>query len=373
MIASTIENRDDLVSYLNAAMSLEHATIPPYLTAYYSIHSGTNSDAAHIIRVTAVEEMLHLTLAANVLNAIGGTPDLTRPGFVPSYPAYLPDGEDDFTVDLRPFSPEAVETFCKIERPGKAPSADSRLVETPDSRTHFLVSSPTAEELRFYSIGEFYEEIIEGLEKVAANDPALFRGDPARQVGPEYFYSGGGAITVVSDLRSAQQALRFIAGQGEGLDSGIYDADGELAHYYRFRQLQLGRYYQVGDHPDAPSGPSLSISWDEVHKVKVSARLADYPAGSELARVARDFNADYGAFLALLTKAFDGQPDLLQEGVCEMFRLRDGFNRLVCNPLPGSGGLHAGPTFEIPAGTGPDPGASTEAGATDGTARAVTR
>ncbi|KAB1988226.1 ferritin-like domain-containing protein [Streptomyces triticiradicis] len=373
MIASTIETRDDLVSYLNAAMSLEHATIPPYLTAYYSIHSGTNSDAAHIIRVTAVEEMLHLTLAANVLNAIGGTPDLTRPGFVPSYPAYLPDGEDDFTVDLRPFSPEAVETFCKIERPGKAPSADSRLVETPDSRTHFLVSSPTAEELRFYSIGEFYEEIIEGLEKVAANDPALFSGDPARQVGPEYFYSGGGAITVVSDLRSAQQALRFIAGQGEGLDSGIYDADGELAHYYRFRQLQLGRYYQVGDHPDAPSGPSLSISWDEVHKVKVSARLADYPAGSELARVARDFNADYGAFLALLTKAFDGQPDLLQEGVCEMFRLRDGFNRLVCNPLPGSGGLHAGPTFEIPAGDGPDPGASTEAGATDETARAVTR
>lgn len=123
MTVSTIENRDDLLSYLNAAMALEHATIPPYLTAYYSIHSGTNSDAAHIIRVIAVEEMLHLTLVANVLNAIGGEPDLTRPGFVPSYPAYLPDGENDFTVDLRPFSPEAVETFCKIERPGQAPGA----------------------------------------------------------------------------------------------------------------------------------------------------------------------------------------------------------------------------------------------------------
>ena len=370
MIASTIENRDDLLSYLNAAMALEHATIPPYLTAYYSIHSSTNSDAAHIIRVTAVEEMLHLTLVANVLNAIGGKPDLTRPGFVPCYPAYLPDGEDDFTVDLRPFSPEAVETFCKIERPGKAPSADSRLVKTPDSRTRFLVSSPTAQELRFYSIGEFYEEIIEGLEKVAANDPALFCGDPARQVGPEYFYSGGGALIVVSDLDSAQQALRFIAGQGEGLDAGIYDADGELAHYYRFRQLQLGRYYQVGDHPDAPSGPSLSISWDDVYKVKVSVRLADYPAGSELARVAQDFNAEYGTFLALLTKAFNGQPGLLQEGVCEMFRLRDGFNRLVCNPLPGSNGLHAAPTFEIPAAVGSDAQALPGAG---GTTQAVTR
>ncbi|MGQ4385211.1 ferritin-like domain-containing protein [Streptomyces sp. SAS_270] len=370
MTVSTIENRDDLFSYLNAAMALEHATIPPYLTAYYSIHSSTNSDAAHIIRVTAVEEMLHLTLVANVLNAIGGEPDLTRAGFVPSYPAYLPDGEDDFTVDLRPFSPEAVETFCKIERPGRAPSDDSRLVKATEGRTPLLVSSPTAEEMRFYSIGEFYEEIIEGLEKVAANDPALFCGDPARQVGPEYFYSGGGAMIVVSDLDSAQQALRFIAGQGEGLDSGIYDADGELAHYYRFRQLQLGRYYQVGDHPGAPSGPPLSITWDDVYKVKLSVRLADYPEGSELAQVARDFNADYGAFLASLTKALNGHPALLQEAVCEMFRLRDGFNRLVCNPLPGSDGLHAGPTFEIPAANGADPQASSDAGETT---RSVTR
>ncbi|EST35056.1 ferritin-like domain-containing protein [Streptomyces roseochromogenus] len=370
MTASTIEKRDDLISYLHAAMALEHATIPPYLTAYYSIHSTTNSDAAHIIRVAAVEEMLHLTLVANVLNAIGGKPDLTRPGFVPSYPAYLPDGEDDFTVDLRPFSPEAVETFCKIERPGKAPSAGARLVRRADSGRPLLASSPTAEGMRFYSIGEFYAEIIEGLEKVAADDPGLFCGNPALQVGPEYYYSGGGAVIVVSDLDSARQALRFIAAQGEGLDSGIYDADGELAHYYRFRQLQLGRYYQVGDGPDAPSGPPLSISWDDVYKVKVSARLADFPAGSELARVARDFNAEYGAFLALLTRAFNGQPGLLQDAVCDMFRLRDGFNRLVRNPLPGGGGLHAAPTFEIPTAVGADPEASQSAGET---ARAVTR
>ncbi|MEU5364565.1 ferritin-like protein [Streptomyces sp. NPDC005925] len=362
MTASTIESRDDLFSYLDAAMALEHATIPPYLTAYYSIRSTSNSDAAHIIRVAAVEEMLHLTLVANVLNAIGGKPDLTRPGFVPSYPAYLPDGENDFTVDLRSFSPEAVETFCKIERPRKAPSAGARLVQ--DSGTQLLVSSPTAQGVHFYSIGEFYEEIAEGLGKVAADDPALFSGDPALQVGPEYFYSGGGEMIVVTDLESARRALDFIAAQGEGLDSGIYDAEGELAHYYRYRQLQLGRYYQVGDHPDAPTGPALSISWDDVYQVKASARLADYPAGSELARVARDFNADYGDLLALLTRAFNGQPGLLQEAVCEMFRLRDGFNRLVCNPLPGSGGLHAAPTFEIPAAVEADPQAAPGAGRT---------
>jgi len=346
--ASTIGSRDDLIDYLQTAMALEHATIPTYLTAYYSIHSTTNSDAAHIVRVAAVEEMLHLTLVANVLNAIGGKPDLTRPGFVPAYPARLPDGEEDFTVDLRPFSPEAVEMFCKIERPGRAPDAGARLVRTSDSGGRPLVSSPTAEGMHFYSIGEFYAEIIEGLEQVAAEDPGLFRGNPAAQVGPEYFYSGGGTVIVVSDLDSARRALAFIAAQGEGLDSGMYDAEGELAHYYRFRQLQLGRYYQVGDRPDAPTGPRLAISWDDVYRVKVSARLADYPAGSELARVARDFNEDYGAFLALLTRAFNGRPCLLLDAVCDMFRLRDGFTRLIRNPLPGSDGLHAAPTFEIP-------------------------
>ncbi|HEX7659546.1 MAG TPA: ferritin-like protein [Pseudonocardiaceae bacterium] len=370
MTASTIHDRDDLISYLRTAMVLEHATIPTYLTAYYSIKSTTNSDAAHIIRVVATEEMLHLTLVANVLNAIGGTPDLTSPGFVPSFPTYLPDGEDDFTIDLRPLSPEAVDMFCKIERPGKAPSPSTRLIRESDDEPALLVSSPTAAGMRFYSIGEFYAEIIEGLQKVAANDPGLFRGNPARQVGPESFYSGGGVVIPVSDLDSAQRALRFIAAQGEGLDSGMYDGDGELAHYYRFRQLRLGRYYQLGDHPDAPSGPPLSIAWDDVYRVKVSAKLADYPVGSEIADAARKFNADYGAFLAMVTQAFNGQPGLLREAVWHMFRLRDVFNRLVGNPLPGGDGLHAAPTFEIPTTAGSDPDASRSAGET---AQAVTR
>lgn len=370
MTASTIANRDDLIAYLNTAIALEHATLPPYLTAYYSLHPTTNSDAAHIIRVVAVEEMLHLTLAANVLNAIGGTPDLTAPGFVPSYPACLPDGEDDFTVDLRPFSPEAVEMFCKIERPGRAPDAGMRLIRKADADQPVLTSSPTVRGMRFYSIGEFYAEIIGGLEKVAAAGPGLFCGDPERQVGPEYFYSAGGAVIKVFDLETARQALAFIAAQGEGLDSGLYDADNELAHYYRFRQLQLGRYYEVGDEAGKPSGPALTVAWDEVYPVKVSAKLADYPAGSELAAAARDFNAGYGAFLAQLTDAFNGKPALLMEAIWSMFELRDAFNRLVRNPLPGSGGLHAAPTFEIPDGIGPEPVA---ADAAETTAQAVTR
>src|SRR4051794_40886332 len=103
MALTRITTVDTLHRYLYAALQLEHATIPPYLTALYSIHPGENSDAFHVIRVVAVEEMLHLTLAANVLNAVGGKVDLTGADFVPTYPAFLPDGEDDFQVDRQGF------------------------------------------------------------------------------------------------------------------------------------------------------------------------------------------------------------------------------------------------------------------------------
>ena len=34
--------------------------------------------------------MLHMTIACNVLNAVGGQPAIDRAGFVPDYPMILP-------------------------------------------------------------------------------------------------------------------------------------------------------------------------------------------------------------------------------------------------------------------------------------------
>ena len=83
MSSPQITTREQLHQYLYAALQLEHATIPPYLTALYYIRPGTNADAYQLLRVTAAEEMMHLTLVANLLNAVDGAPDLTQPGFVP--------------------------------------------------------------------------------------------------------------------------------------------------------------------------------------------------------------------------------------------------------------------------------------------------
>jgi Ferritin-like len=350
MPLTRIKTVDDLHRYLYAALQLEHATIPVYLTALYSIHPGKNSDASHVIRVVAVEEMLHLTLAANLFNAVGGTPDLTGADFVPTFPARLPDGEDDFEVDRQGFSREAVDTFLKIERPAGAPDEQSRVLPLQGISSH-LLDAPDDHPLRFFSIGEFYEEIGRGVEhlheeKTKAGDE-LFVGDPARQVTREYYYSGGGDIIPVTDLESAVEAIRLIGEQGEGLGGAIFDNEGELAHYYRFKQLLLGRYYQEGDAPDEPTGPTLDIDWDAVYPVKKNASLADYPEGSELHAAALEFNQQYANFLALLTDAYTGRPELLTDAVEEMFRLRDGMTRLIRNPIPGAGGLTAAPTFEV--------------------------
>jgi Ferritin-like len=349
-VYTRITTVERLREYLHIAMQLEHATIPPYLTALYSIRPGTNSDAYHIIRVVAVEEMLHLTLAANMLNAVGGSPDLTAPGFVPNYPACVPDGETDFQVSLQRFSREAVQNFLQIERPSETPDEQRRLVRRSAPKAHRLAVAPDEPSMQYYSIGEFYAEIGRGFRYLHKQmGDALFSGDPTRQVTKEYFYSGGGELTTVSDLASAEAAIRLISEQGEGHGGRIYGEQHELAHYYRFEQLLLGRYYLAGDEPGQPTGPDLSVDWDSSYPVKQNARLADYPAGSELNDAAIAFNHAYADFLRLLTEAFTGLPDLLMEAVTVMFRLRDLMTQLIRNPIPGHDGVNAAPTFEMAA------------------------
>ena len=103
---------------LQHAIELEHATIPIYLYALYSLDPDLNGEIVRILESVVVEEMLHMTLAANVLNALGGSPRIDRPGFIPTYPGPLPGGvQSDLTVSLAPFSSQQLDTFLQIEEP----------------------------------------------------------------------------------------------------------------------------------------------------------------------------------------------------------------------------------------------------------------
>src|SRR3954447_6799560 len=105
--AQPLESIPELQTALQNAIRLEHATIPPYLTALATLTGNTASVkfARQVIRDVVIEEMLHMTLACNVLNAIGGHPSITGDGFIPTYPHELPMGvAGDLVVHLKRYS-----------------------------------------------------------------------------------------------------------------------------------------------------------------------------------------------------------------------------------------------------------------------------
>src|SRR5688572_13588026 len=103
---------------LQCAIELEHSTIPTYLYSLYSLGTS-NAQIGQIMLSVIQEEMLHFGLVCNILNAIGGSPAIDKPHFIPKYPGPLPGGvESDLRVHLRRFSLDHVrDTFMVIEEP----------------------------------------------------------------------------------------------------------------------------------------------------------------------------------------------------------------------------------------------------------------
>ncbi len=358
---------EDLHYYLIQGLMIEHATLPPYLTALYSLKPGSNLEAFHFIRTVAVEEMLHLTLVANVFNAVGGNIQgvLTNPDFVPTYPTHLPTGAEDFEVNVGKFSEETVKTFLKIERShhvdDNAPLVESRTKQT--RRHNFLKLAGKNDNLSYHTIGLFYTEVIRGLKaldkKYKNEGKNLFIGDPKKQITPEYYYDGAGDIVKVTDLDSAIKALYIIQTQGEGSGTTtIYDSEKELSHYYRFQQLLKGRYYKIdkedptnSDKPDHPTGEEFAVDWNAVYPVMENLTLSKLRSyadpDSELYAHALEFQQAYSRFLADIEHSFNGHPEYLLPAVGSMFRLKELATSLIRNPIPGLRGVNAGPIYKF--------------------------
>ena len=168
----------ELHRHLQSAIELEHAAIPVYLTALYSIKPGFNSAAEQVLRSVVVEEMLHMTIAANILNALGGTPRMAKPGFIPVFPGPLPMGiAGNLTIGLTKLTrSQVVDTFMVIEEPEKPLHP---VVEQPSHERFFAQAEaiPPREERQFGTIGEFYAEIAREINSWARRlSPAIPTG-----------------------------------------------------------------------------------------------------------------------------------------------------------------------------------------------------
>ncbi|WP_420383433.1 ferritin-like domain-containing protein [Novosphingobium sp.] len=300
---------------LQQALEVELFTIPPYLTALYSIIEGTNLASVKIIQSVVMEEMLHAVLVANVMNAVGARPRVLagEDGLGPrrtAYPAQAPHMSRPLVVDLLPFSDAAVKVFMDIERP-ESP-------ETDWSKTGGIET-----------IGQLYAKLRNVMIAVSEEigEDALFSGEVARQFDAGDYYGAGGRLAPVRCLVDALAAIDVIAEQGEGRvkttnqtgDDIRFGQPKEVAHFYRFQEICAKRYYDHDDDVGMPTGPRLAVDWDAVRPIGRSVPTAP-PAGFD--GVSAAFEASYDGLLMALDAAFNGNKAALLAAVPLMQRLK---------------------------------------------------
>jgi hypothetical protein len=369
-VKTRIKTLADLQKHLYSAMQLELSTIPPYLCGLYTIKEGSNTISSALIRSVVVEEMLHMILAANILNAVTeynkGDKVITNvEEFIPKYPTKVlpgnivptPDeGQPPFDLHLRKFSPEAIEDFCEIEKPT---DPDKILVRMSDLK--FIESVDGSEtETPYNSIGQFYQAIRYGLDNLEKNTPGgIFKGDHSRQVTPEQYYGSGGKILPVYCLEDANQAIEEIVGQGEGVHGTIGDPDNQMfgegmeyAHYFKFQEIRYGKKYSPNDTnlimpaKSIPTGHSIDLSWSSVYNMKLDPTMDDYKNNEQLWNLGLDFNRTYVKLINNINDAISGDPGKLKEGIAQMYDLKYKAVALMNVPLHNDKGECAGPTFQ---------------------------
>jgi hypothetical protein len=135
-----IRTVESLREHLQAAMAIELSTVPLYLYGMYSVQApsafATYNPITGAVRGAfdypfgcqyahgrfprcegvVAEEMLHLSLAGNILLAVGGKPRLYDPLVVPSYPMLMPGRVPDLLLQLRSMTKENLETFVQASR-----------------------------------------------------------------------------------------------------------------------------------------------------------------------------------------------------------------------------------------------------------------
>jgi hypothetical protein len=322
---------------LQQAVMLEHATIPVYLYALYSIKPesltpGRNLEVYTLLRSVVLEEMIHMSLACNILNAVGGAPVIDQPAFVPQFPGPLPGAIDNgLVVGLRPISKQRVhDEFMAIEEPEDP-------LEFPVGGATTLAAGATAPPT---TIGQFYGAIREQIKKQGHK---VFTGDPARQVSGAPFFP---ELTPVTSVKSAVAAIDLIVEEGEGTHKSPLDQEDELAHYYKFAEIWNGRrLIKVQGHPGyAYAGDPIPFDPTGVWPSVADPHKGQYPAGSPV-RFANDtFNYTYTGVLRALHATFNGQRDQFRTAVGAMESLKEQAIGLFAMEV--GGGMTAGPTFE---------------------------
>lgn len=365
-----INTRDELIYLLTEAAELEHSLCCQYLFAAISLKRDVNegltweqfnhvSDWAQAIFMVARQEMEHLSLACNLLTAIGGAPHLDRRNF-PHRSKYFP-----LPFTLERFSEDAVCRFARYERPEHVPFPEE--IGCPPAEPVLApVIPPQLDDVPapafIRTIGELYDLLRAAFTHFPLSDGDLFIGPPRAQVGgdvlnlnfPRIGALGGvydATLFDITNRATAIQAINLIIEQGEGLSSGD-----EFTHYKRF--LDILADYRALKHADPAFEPARNIIANPMlylHDDADGGNLVTNPLARELLGV---FNAAYESLLLLMMRFYghtDETPAELTALTYTLFPLMTMVIRPVGEvlaQLPASDDWKhgmAGPSFELPA------------------------
>lgn len=253
MSGITIKSREQLLYTLIEAAEIEHNLMCCYLYAAWSLKTEPGDGVDEAIRnelkswqqqiiAVAVDEMSHLSLTANLIQALGGSAHLMRPNF-PIATGYHPAG---LQVRLAPFDRSTLQHFIYLERPEDVEEPDGAdFPPPPDFRRglYGLTLMPSGQD--FPTVGHLYNAIEDAIKemRVAMGEKALFCGDPRLQVGPDLVSLPG--LIAVTDLATACKAIETIVTQGEGSRSNCV-----RSHFQRFMAIRTAYEKFAGIHPD---------------------------------------------------------------------------------------------------------------------------
>lgn len=341
----------EIQEMLTSAFTLELATLPTYLTGAFSVVPGYNREALALAQSVAYEEMLHMTLACNLLISIGGDPDILNVGLGLRFPTPLPDMVDPgLTVEVKAMTLEQVGTvYMGIERPATSALLPGETEVPPEAKRGFD------------SIGDFYAAILQKLEEFSQHSkdpfahPRLERQVDVSQWFPPVEGLGKGQIY---DLPTAQAAVNVIVSQGEGAQVSTDPLDpyggfgNSFAHYFKFGEIFHG--HRLVKDCCAPSG--WSFTGDEVphdpagiYDLLPNAALSDYVPGSAAHIAGQEFYGSYRRLLTALNEVFNGSPERLGGAVCIMFELKLLAQKVVIHPADPNqpDGPRAAPPFML--------------------------
>ncbi|XP_066288239.1 uncharacterized protein [Branchiostoma lanceolatum] len=394
LLGTTTHTLAELKRNLQVALQIELATIPPYLSALFSIKDGDNKEVAALIKTVVVDEMKHMTLVSNLLNAIGGAPLLNHPSVVQSYPAPLPGGANPgVVVKLARCSLNQIRTvFQGIERPNceMAGCGVAQYLRTHRNRIMKYSNDgdmKTWEEIfrrcsetttRPQTIGGMYIHLIVCPMIILQNkaDDDLFTGDRTRQISSEQWFGNKDSSPIaVHDLPSAVAAILDIVFEGEGSDPcQPFDETDEISHFFKFAEVVHGRELMETD-PDATElgqcfdnffpcdkrmnctktfsfvGQLVPFFEDGVWPTVSNPQTERYPPGSQVRKYSDNFNKIYTGLLKCIHEAFNGAPDKIKDCMGMMSSLTAWGKKLVRTPVDPDGdpeiGPNAAPTFEF--------------------------